>query len=96
MASPHVMGALGLLSSANEGLTGAQLRAALLNSAEATTSLTNITVSNGRLDVNDLITIGLGQAPTPTPPPTPPPTPTPPPPHPPSPTFTSTTPYSIT
>ena len=26
MASPYVMGALGLLSSANEGLTGAQLR----------------------------------------------------------------------
>lgn len=79
MATPHVTGALGLLSSAAEGLTSAQLRAALLQSAEATTSLTNITVTGGRLDVNDMMTVGLGMTPpaTTTPPPSPTPTPTP-------------------
>ena len=77
MAAPHVTGALGLLSAYNEGLTGAQLRAVLLNSAEATTSLTNITVTGGRLDINDMITLGLGGQPAPAPAPTPTPTPTP-------------------
>lgn len=79
MATPHVAGALGLLSAAAEGLTGAQLRAALLQSAEATTSLANITVTGGRLDVNDMMTLGLGMTPpaTTTPPPSPTPTPTP-------------------
>lgn len=80
MATPHVAGALGLLSAAAEGLTGAQLRAALMQSAEATTSMAGITVTGGRLDVNDMMSLGLGMTPPPTtttPPPPPPPTPTP-------------------
>ncbi|WP_164155849.1 S8 family serine peptidase [Sandarakinorhabdus rubra] len=80
MATPHVTGAIGLLSSANEALTGAQIRNLLLSTTTATSSLQGITVTGGRLNVADLLAAGAGTAapaPSPTPSPTPTPTPTP-------------------
>lgn len=56
MATPHVAGALGLIATANETLTGAELRTFLLNNITATSSLANRTVTGGRLDVSQSLT----------------------------------------
>ncbi|WP_439545612.1 S8 family serine peptidase [Sandarakinorhabdus sp.] len=73
MAAPHVAGALGLLSSANEGLSGAELRDLLLDTATPTTSMA-LTVTGGRLNVADMLTAGAIPA-EPPPPEEPPPPP---------------------
>ncbi|MEI6486056.1 MAG: S8 family serine peptidase [Sphingomonadales bacterium] len=73
MATPHVTGALALLSSADESLTGAQLKAALLQSVTQTAAMANISVTGGRLDINQLMTVGLaGTVTNPIPPTVPP------------------------
>ncbi|MFM7029315.1 MAG: S8 family serine peptidase [Chakrabartia sp.] len=55
MATPHVMGSLALLSSIAPWLTAADLRAALLDTAIPTTSLVNMVLTGGRLDVATMI-----------------------------------------
>jgi subtilisin family serine protease len=77
MATPHVAGALGLLAAANEALSGAQLRDFLLSTTSPTTSLANITVTGGRLNVADMLAAGSAFVPEPAPAPTPTPSPTP-------------------
>jgi Subtilase family/Calx-beta domain len=61
MASPHVTGAVALYKSLVPGATAAQIRAALLANTTATTSLSGITVTGGRLDVYKLVTSGIPQ-----------------------------------
>ena len=51
MATPHVCGAAAIYAAANPGATAAQIKAAILNSAEPTPSLSGITVTGGRLNV---------------------------------------------
>ncbi len=51
MATPHVAGAAALLKSYKTSLTTAQLKAAILNNVDAVTSLNNLTVTGGRLNV---------------------------------------------
>jgi alpha-tubulin suppressor-like RCC1 family protein/subtilisin family serine protease len=51
MATPHVTGALALLASCRPDLTAAQLRAELLASTTATSSVSGTTVTGGRLNV---------------------------------------------
>lgn len=55
MATPHVTGAIALYAAANPGSTAAQLRAALLGSTTATTSLSGRTLTGGRLNVNQML-----------------------------------------
>ncbi len=55
MATPHVTGALVLEAALNPGATGAQLRAALLESAAATASVAGKVATGGRLDIGALI-----------------------------------------
>ena len=52
MATPHVAGAAALYKSVKPTASAATIKAALLGSAVATTSLTNRTLTGGRLDVN--------------------------------------------
>ena len=56
MATPHVTGAAALYASVNPSATGAQIRTALLNTAKTrpTPSLSQKTVTNGRLDISCL------------------------------------------
>lgn len=63
MATPHVTGAVGLLAAYNEGLTGAQIRDALLSTTTATSSLAGITVTGGRLDITNMLAAGLAMTP---------------------------------
>ena len=51
MATPHVTGAAALYKSLNPSATAAQIKAAILNSATATPSLTGKCVTGGRLNV---------------------------------------------
>lgn len=51
MAAPHVTGAIALYAAENPTATAAQIRAAVLGSAVATSSLAGKTVTGGRLDV---------------------------------------------
>jgi subtilisin family serine protease len=51
MATPHVSGAAALYASINPGATAVQIKAALLNSAIPTASLTGKCVTGGRLNV---------------------------------------------
>jgi subtilisin family serine protease len=51
MATPHVSGAAALYKSLNPSATAAQIKAALLNSAVPTSSLTGRCVTGGRLNV---------------------------------------------
>jgi subtilisin family serine protease len=67
MATPHVTGALALYASQNPNATAAQLRAALLSTTASTTSLTNKTVTGGRLDVGALMNGSDGNPPPPAP-----------------------------
>jgi len=55
MATPHVTGAAALYASANPNATAAQIKAAILATAETTTSLSGMVVTGGRLDVGDLL-----------------------------------------
>jgi subtilisin family serine protease len=72
MATPHVTGAVALLASANEALSGQLLRSFLLTTAEPTASVATITATGGRLDVGDMIAAGVaGGATVPPPPPSP-------------------------
>jgi subtilisin family serine protease len=66
MATPHVSGAAALYKAINPTATAAQVKAALMNSATPTASLTGITVSGGRLNVAGFTSGGGGgnQAPT--------------------------------
>lgn len=50
MATPHVTGVIGLLAAAKPGITVAEVRAAILNSAVPIASLTGKTLSGGRLN----------------------------------------------
>ena len=52
MATPHVTGAAALCESINPSLSSNQIRDAILNTRAATTSLTGLTVTGGRLDIN--------------------------------------------
>ena len=52
MATPHVSGAAALYAARNPGATAAQIKAAILNSATPTTSLSGKTVTGGRLNVS--------------------------------------------
>ncbi len=52
MATPHVTGAAALYASLNPGATATQIKAAIMNSATATPSLTGKTVTGGRLNVS--------------------------------------------
>jgi subtilisin family serine protease len=51
MATPHVTGAAALHAARNLGATAAQIKAAILGAATATTSLSGKTVTGGRLNV---------------------------------------------
>ncbi len=62
MATPHVAGAAALYASANPNATAAQIKAAILGTAEATASLAGVLATGGRLDVGDLM---AGAAPPP-------------------------------
>ena len=55
MAAPHVTGALALYASAMPNATAQQLRDALLSTVTPTISLTNTTVTGGRLDIATLM-----------------------------------------
>lgn len=52
MATPHVSGAAALYASLNPGATAAQIKAALLNSATPTASLSGKCATGGRLNVS--------------------------------------------
>ena len=52
MATPHVTGAAALYKSINPSATAAQIKAAILNSATPTNSLSGKTVTGGRLNVS--------------------------------------------
>ncbi|MEY4114980.1 MAG: hypothetical protein RLZ76_1673, partial [Bacteroidota bacterium] len=52
MATPHVTGAAALYKSLNPSATAAQIKAAILNAATATASLSGKTVTGGRLNVS--------------------------------------------
>jgi subtilisin family serine protease len=55
MAAPHVAGAVALCASINPALTAAQLRAAVVDTALPTASLSGKTVTGGRLDVGTMV-----------------------------------------
>jgi subtilisin family serine protease len=59
MATPHVAGAVALYASANPNATAAEIRTALLSSTDATASLVGKTVTGGRLDVADMLNLGV-------------------------------------
>lgn len=52
MAAPHVAGAVALYASRNPGASAAQIKAAILNAATPTTSLSGRVLTNGRLNVS--------------------------------------------
>jgi subtilisin family serine protease len=52
MATPHVAGAAALYAARNPGATAAQIRSAILICATATSSLSGLEVTNGRLNVS--------------------------------------------
>ncbi len=52
MATPHVTGAAAMYASTHPGATAAQIKATILGSATATTSLSGRTVTGGRLNVS--------------------------------------------
>jgi len=55
MATPHVSGAIALCASINPSLSPAQLREAVINSAQVTPTLVGKVVNAGRLDVGAMI-----------------------------------------
>ncbi|WP_293682013.1 S8 family serine peptidase [uncultured Phenylobacterium sp.] len=78
MAAPFVTGAIALYSALHPEMTGAQIRAALLQSATPTASLLDKVATDGRLDISTFLnTVVAPTAPAPTPEPAPAPAPTP-------------------
>lgn len=65
MATPHVTGAAALYASANPNATAAQIKAAILGTAEATASLAGKVATGGRLDVGDLLSGNVAPPPPP-------------------------------
>lgn len=55
MATPHVTGAIGLSWSSNPGLSSLEIKNAVLNSVDSISSMQEITVTGGRLNVRKLI-----------------------------------------
>jgi Subtilase family len=55
MATPHVTGAVALYSALNPGATAAQIRDAILGSTTPTPSVNGISVTNGRLNIGNLM-----------------------------------------
>jgi hypothetical protein len=55
MATPHVTGAIALYASTHATATAPQIRDAILSSVIATPSLTNLTVTGGRLNLSSII-----------------------------------------
>ncbi|HUG03750.1 MAG TPA: S8 family peptidase [Steroidobacteraceae bacterium] len=53
MATPHVSGAAALYKQRNPSATASQVKSAIMNSTQSTTSLNGRVVSNGRLDVSN-------------------------------------------
>ena len=70
MATPHVTGAAALYAALNPAATGAQIKAAILGTAAATSSVSGLVATGGRLDVGALVN-GASTPPTPPPAPTP-------------------------
>ena len=56
MATPHVTGAAALCESINPTLSARQIRDAILNTKALTGSLTGVTITGGRLDINAMAT----------------------------------------
>ena len=77
MATPHVVGSIALYTAAHPDATGADIRAALLNSTTATASLAGKLVTGGRLDTEHFLNTITHTDPVPVISPTPTPTPTP-------------------
>jgi thermitase len=70
MASPHVAGAAALALAADPAATTAELKAALLESVDARSSLTGLALTGGRVNAAAAVE-GIGRVPEPTPTPTP-------------------------
>ena len=56
MATPHVTGAAALCESINTSLSASQIRTAILTTRTLTDSLTGLTTTGGRLDINAMAT----------------------------------------
>jgi len=69
MATPHVSGAAALAIALSPGASVAAVKQALLNGTDARPTLTNKTVSGGRLDARRTLELLSGVAPTTAPPP---------------------------
>lgn len=52
MATPHLTGAAALYASSHSGSSGSTIKAAILNSAISTSSLSGKCVTGGRLDAS--------------------------------------------
>jgi subtilisin family serine protease len=66
MATPHVAGLAGLVKAANGSLTYAQIKDIIMASVDERASLRGTTVSGGRVNAANAVSMGLG-LPTPTP-----------------------------
>ena len=62
MATPHVAGAAALVLSVNPNLTAAQVKSAILSTAEKKSSLTGLSVTGARLNVKSAVTSVLDPA----------------------------------
>lgn len=62
MATPHVSGAAALYAAYNPGKSAADIKAAILNSATPTSSLSGKVVTGGRLNITGLMNLGGGDS----------------------------------
>jgi hypothetical protein len=69
MATPHVAGAVALMRAAAQGLSGAQLKQALLGSVDRKAQLAGLAVSGGRLNAAAAVRGAIAAAGLPAPPP---------------------------
>ena len=67
MATPHVTGAAALCASINPSFTASQIRNSIIKTVTATTSLTRLTTTGGRLNIGAMATDCAGATPPPTP-----------------------------